>query len=66
MGYARLRPELGIDWTNGDLELRDLEGYWKIWTYGVRKAFAIANQMDVTDEDIMSIPIGDVPPLKMK
>lgn len=26
MTYARLRPELGIDWTNGELQLRDLEG----------------------------------------
>ena len=32
MGYARLRPELGIDWTNGDLELRDLEGKYSFWT----------------------------------
>lgn len=31
MGYARIRPELGIDWTNGELDLRDLENnelYW--------------------------------------
>lgn len=71
-GRRLLAIERGVDdpksfgVPNPDMKARDLEGYWKIWTYGVRKAFAIANQMDVTDEDIMSIPIGDVPPLKMK
>lgn len=44
----------------------DQEGFWKIWTYGVRKAYAQANQLDVTDEEIIKIPVGDVPPLREK
>lgn len=44
----------------------DQEGFWKIWTYGVRKAFAVSNQLDVTDEEIIRIPVGDVPPLRTK
>ena len=71
-GRRLLAIERGIeDWKtigipNPDLKAVDQEGYWKIWTYGVRKAFVTANQLDVTDEEIMSVPIGDVPPLKTK
>ena len=48
------------------LKETDQEGFWKIWTYGVRRAFVVANQLDITDEEIMRIPIGDVPPIKTK
>jgi len=44
----------------------DQEGFWKIWTYGVRRVFVVTNQLDVTDEELIRIPIGDVPPLKTK
>jgi len=44
----------------------DQEGFWKIWTYGVRRVFVVTNQLDITDEELMRIPIGDVPPLKTK
>jgi hypothetical protein len=71
-GKRLLAIERGIeDWKtiptpNPDLKAVDQEGYWKIWTYGVRRAFVEANQLDVSDEEIMRIPIGDVPPLKTK
>lgn len=48
------------------LKATDLEAFWKIWTYGVRRVMAIVNNFDVTDEEIISIPVGDVPPLKTK
>lgn len=48
------------------LKATDLEAFWKIWTYGVRKVMAMVNSFDVTDQDIISIPVGDVPPLKTK
>lgn len=51
---------------NNDMKAKDPEGYWKIMTWGVRKAYALSGNLEVTDEDIMSIPIGDVPPLKIK
>lgn len=44
----------------------DQEGFWKIWTYGVRRVFVVTNQLDVTDEELIRIPIGDVPPIKTK
>jgi hypothetical protein len=44
----------------------DQEAFWKIWTYGVRRAFVVANQLDVTDEEVMKIPVGDIPPMKTK
>jgi hypothetical protein len=62
--------ERGIaDWKtiarpNNELKASDPEAFWKIWTYGVRKGFATVNSLDVTNEDIISIPVGDVPPLK--
>lgn len=48
------------------LKATDLDAFWKIWTYGVRKVMAMVNSFDVTDQDIISIPVGDVPPLKTK
>lgn len=51
---------------NPDLQKTDQEAYWKIWTYGVRRAYVIANQLDVTDEEILAIPVGAIPPLKTK
>lgn len=70
-GRRLLGLERGVDpetfgTPNPELKAKDQEAYWKIWTYGVRKAFAVANQLDVTDEEIIRIPIGDVPPLKTK
>lgn len=69
-GREILALERGIaDWKtiarpNNDLKASDPDAFWKIWTYGVRKGFATVNDLDVTNEDIMSIPVGDVPPLK--
>ena len=71
-GRRLLAIERGIeDWKSLPrpaitLKETDQEGFWKIWTYGVRRAFVVANQLDITDEEIMRIPIGDVPPLKTK
>lgn len=71
-GRRLLAIERGIeDWKSLPrpaitLKETDQEGFWKIWTYGVRRAFVVANQLDITDEEIMRIPIGDVPPIKTK
>jgi hypothetical protein len=71
-GRRMLAIERGIeDWKsfgtpNTTMQANDPEGYWKIMTWGVRMAYALAGKLDVTDEDIMSIPVGDVPPLKIK
>ena len=51
---------------NPALQQTDMEAYWKIWTYGVRRVYVIANQLDITDEEIISIPVGAIPPLKTK
>lgn len=48
------------------LKATDLDAFWKIWTYGVRRVMTMVNAFDVTDEDIIAIPVGDVPPLKTK
>lgn len=71
-GRRLLAIERGIeDWQSlprpaVTMKETDQEGFWKIWTYGVRKAYAQANQLDVTDEEIIKIPVGDVPPLREK
>jgi hypothetical protein len=71
-GRRLLALERGIeDWKTlpipaVTLKETDQEGFWKIWTYGVRRAFVIANQLDVTDEEVMQIPVGDIPPMKTK
>ena len=49
---------------NADLKSTDPDAFWKIWVYGVRKGFAMVNSLDVTDEEIMRLPVGDIPPLK--
>ena len=49
---------------NAEMKSTDPEAFWKIWTYGVRKGFAMVISLDVTDEDIMRLPVGDIPPLK--
>lgn len=49
---------------NNDLKASDPDAFWKIWTYGIRKGYAEVNGMDITDEDIMFLPVGDIPPLK--
>lgn len=49
---------------NAEMKSADPDAFWKIWTYGVRKGFAQTNSLDVTDEEIMRLPVGDVPPLK--
>lgn len=48
------------------LQQADQEAYWKIWTYGVRAAYVLANQLDVTDEEIIAIPVGAIPPIRTK
>lgn len=71
-GRRLLAIERGIsDWNEiprptPKLQQADQEAYWKIWTYGVRRAYVIANQLDVTDEELMSIPVGAIPPLRTK
>jgi hypothetical protein len=71
-GRRLLALERGIeDWKSIDrpaitMKETDQEGFWKIWTYGVRRVFVVTNQLDVTDEELIRIPIGDVPPLKTK
>lgn len=68
-GKRLLALERGIDVSefgtpNANLKSNDPDAFWKIWTYGVRKGFAMVNSLDVTDEEIMSLPVGDIPPLK--
>jgi hypothetical protein len=71
-GRRLLALERGIaDWKtigrpNPTMQQSDQEAYWKIWTYGVRYAYVLANQLDVTDEEIIAIPVGSIPPLKTK
>lgn len=43
----------------------DPEMYWKATVFGVRKGYAEINKWDVTDQEIIEIPVGDVPPLKI-
>lgn len=68
-GKRLLALERGVDVSefgtpNANLKSNDPDAFWKIWTYGVRKGFAMVNSLDVTDEEIMSLPVGDIPPLK--
>lgn len=71
-GRQMLAKERGIeDWKtigtpNMDMKSSDQDAFWKIWVYGVRAVMVKVNQFDLTDEDIMSVPVGDVPPLKTK
>lgn len=68
-GKRMLAIERGVEASsfgipNATMKSDDPDAFWKIWTYGVRKGFAQVNSLDVTDEEIMSLPVGDVPPLK--
>lgn len=49
---------------NNELKASDPDAFWKIWVYGVRKGYATVNNLELSDEEIMSVPVGDVPPLK--
>ena len=49
---------------NAEMKSNDPDAFWKIWTYGVRKGFAQVNSLEVSDTDIIKIPVGDVPPMK--
>lgn len=40
------------------------EFYWLGWTWAMRRAYAEVYNLDVSDEEIMSLPAGEVPPLK--
>jgi hypothetical protein len=40
------------------------EYYWLGWTWAMRRAYADVYGFDVSDEEIMSLPAGEVPPLK--
>ena len=40
------------------------EYYWLGWTWAMRKAYADVYKLDVTDQEIIELPAGDVPPLK--
>jgi len=68
-GKRLLALERGVDVAefktpNASMKSTDPDAFWKIWTYGVRKGFAQVNSIDVTDEEVMNLPVGDVPPLK--
>lgn len=39
--------------------------YWGSIVWAMRKAVAVVNGWDVTDEEIISAPVGDVPPAKL-
>jgi hypothetical protein len=47
------------------LRQRDPQRYWGSIVWAMRKALAVVNGWDVTDEEIVSAPIGDVPPAKL-
>jgi hypothetical protein len=38
--------------------------YWLSWCWAMRRAYADVYSLDVSDEEIMSLPSGEVPPLK--
>lgn len=70
-GRRLLALERGIaDWKTIDravlskLGVTDLDAFWKIWTYGVRRCWVIVSQSDITDQELMAIPVGAIPPLK--
>lgn len=41
------------------------EMYWQTTVWAVRKGYAVMSKWDVTDQEIIEIPVGDVPPLKI-
>ncbi len=40
------------------------EHYWLGWTWAMRKAYADVYNLDVSNQEILDLPAGDVPPLK--
>jgi hypothetical protein len=40
------------------------EQYWLGWTWAMRKAYANVYNLDVSDQEILDLPAGEVPPLK--
>lgn len=46
------------------LRRNDPQRYWGAITWAMRKAVAEVNGWDVSDVEIVSAPVGDVPPLK--
>jgi transposase-like protein len=40
------------------------EHYWLGWTWSMRKAYADVYNLDVSNQEILDLPAGDVPPLK--
>jgi hypothetical protein len=43
----------------------DPQRYWPSFTYAMRKAVAQVRGYDITDEEIIEIPVGEVPPSKL-
>ena len=39
--------------------------FWPSYTYGIRSAVRKAMNLDVTDQEIIDAPVGEVPPSKM-
>jgi hypothetical protein len=44
---------------------QDLEKWWSMWVWSMRKAWVEVHGVDVSDEELMALPIGDVPPSKL-
>jgi transposase-like protein len=40
------------------------EYYWLGWTWAMRKAYADVYSLDVSNQEILDLPAGEVPPLK--
>ena len=49
----------------GKLRLEDPARFWVAITFAMRRAVAEVNGWDVSDEEILLAPVGDVPPLKL-
>lgn len=44
----------------------DPHRFWPAFTYAIRRMMAEASNWDVTDEEILAPPIGEVPPTKLE
>lgn len=49
----------------GKLRLEDPARFWVAITFAMRRAVAEVNGWDVSDDEILLAPVGDVPPLKL-
>jgi hypothetical protein len=49
----------------GKLRLEDPVRFWVAITLAMRRAVAEVNGWDVSDEEILLAPVGDVPPLRL-